>query len=101
MFAKQNKVIDFASFLDKVPPQCIEAEEAILGGILLDPDALARVRDELKPHHFYIGAHEYIYQAMLKLSELEKPTDLIVVIGGKPGYVQNGTRCKVLLRYLR
>lgn len=80
MFAKQNKVIDFASFLDKVPPQCIEAEEAILGGILLDPDALARVRDELKPHHFYIGAHEYIYQAMLKLSELEKPTDLIVVI---------------------
>ncbi|MGB6299783.1 MAG: replicative DNA helicase, partial [Rivularia sp. (in: cyanobacteria)] len=80
MFAKQNKVIDFASFFDKVPPQCIEAEEAILGGILLDPDALARVRDELKPHHFYIGAHEHIYRSMLKLSELEKPTDLIVVI---------------------
>ncbi|NJL79766.1 MAG: replicative DNA helicase [Richelia sp. RM2_1_2] len=80
MFAKQNKVIDFASFSGKVPPQCIEAEEAILGGILLDPGAIARVRDELKPYHFYIGAHSSIYQAMLKLNEQEQPTDLIVII---------------------
>ncbi|MEM7552602.1 MAG: replicative DNA helicase [Cyanobacteria bacterium P01_A01_bin.84] len=80
MFAKQNKVIDFSSYLEKVPPQCIEAEEAILGGILLDPGALARVRDELKPDHFYIGAHQHIYQAMLKLNEQEQPTDLIVLV---------------------
>ncbi|MGB3756515.1 MAG: replicative DNA helicase [Rivularia sp. (in: cyanobacteria)] len=80
MYAKQNKVIDFASFSGKVPPQCVEAEEAILGGILLDPGAIARVRDELKPHHFYIGAHSSIYQAMLKLNEQEQPTDLIVII---------------------
>ena len=80
MYAKLNKVIDFASFSGKVPPQCVEAEEAILGGILLDPGAIARVRDELKPYHFYIGAHSSIYQAMLKLNEQEQPTDLIVVI---------------------
>ena len=80
MYAKQNKVIDFSSYTSKVPPQCVEAEEAILGGILLDPGAIARVRDELKPHHFYIGAHSSIYQAMLKLNELQQPTDLIVII---------------------
>ena len=80
MFAKQNKVIDFSSYAGKVPPQCVEAEETILGGILLDPNAIARVRDELKPHHFYIGTHSSIYQAMLKLNEQEQPTDLIVVV---------------------
>ena len=80
MFVEQNKVIDFSSYSGKVPPQCIEAEEAILGGILLDPGALARVRDELKPHHFYIGAYQHIYHSMLKLSEQEQPTDLIVLV---------------------
>ena len=80
MYAKQNKVIDFSSYAGKVPPQCVEAEEAILGGILLDPGAITRVCDELKPHHFYIGAHASIYQAMLKLNEQEQPTDLIVII---------------------
>ncbi|WP_228060179.1 replicative DNA helicase [Plectonema radiosum] len=80
MYANQNNVIDFSFYASRIPPQCVEAEETILGGILLDPDALARVRDELKPHHFYIGAHSFIYQAMLKLNEQEQPTDLIVVI---------------------
>lgn len=80
MYANQNNVIDFSFYASRIPPQCVEAEESILGGILLDPDALDRVRDELKPYHFYINAHEHIYRAMLKLSELEKPTDLIVVI---------------------
>ena len=69
MFAKQNKVIDFSSYAGKVPPQCVEAEETILGGILLDPNAIARVRDELKPHHFYIGTHSSIYQSLLKQIE--------------------------------
>lgn len=80
MYANQNNVINFSSYVSKVPPQCVEAEEVILGGILLDPVAITRVRDELKPHHFYIVAHSSIYQAMLKLSEQEQPTDLIVII---------------------
>ena len=79
MYAKQNNVIDFASYADKVPPQCVEAEEAILGGILLDPGAIVRVRDLLEPKHFYVGAHSSIYQAMLKLNERSEPTDLIAI----------------------
>ncbi|WP_228020478.1 replicative DNA helicase [Sphaerospermopsis sp. LEGE 08334] len=60
-----------------LPPQNIEAEEAILGGILLDPEAIGRVRDRLVPEAFYINAHRDIYQAALTLHAQNKPTDLL------------------------
>jgi replicative DNA helicase len=62
---------------DRLPPQNIEAEEAILGGILLDPEAISRVRDRLTPEAFYISAHRDIYQAALILHAQNKPTDLL------------------------
>ncbi|MDF5720371.1 MAG: replicative DNA helicase [Rhizonema sp. PD37] len=62
---------------DRLPPQNIEAEEAILGGILLDPEALSRVSDRLAPEAFYISAHKEIYQAALRLHSQGKPTDLL------------------------
>lgn len=64
---------------DRLPPCNIEAEEVVLGGILLDPVAIYRVRDRLKPEHFYIGAHKDIYQACLRLSKKKQPTDLLHV----------------------
>lgn len=64
---------------DRLPPQNIEAEEAILGGILLDPEAISRVSDRLVPEAFYISAHKDIYQAALHLYEARKPTDLLSV----------------------
>ncbi|GAB1542284.1 hypothetical protein NUACC21_49580 [Scytonema sp. NUACC21] len=66
--------------MDRLPPQNIEAEEAILGGILLDPEAVSRVRDRLVPDAFYINAHKDIYQAALQLQSQGKPTDLLSVI---------------------
>lgn len=65
---------------DRLPPQNIEAEEAILGGIMLDPEAVTRVSDHLVPEAFYITAHKDIYQAALRLHRLGKPTDLLSVI---------------------
>ncbi|MEA5576081.1 replicative DNA helicase [Anabaena sp. UHCC 0451] len=62
---------------DRLPPQNIEAEEAILGGILLDPEAVGRVRDRLIPEAFYINAHRDIYQAALTLHAQNQPTDLL------------------------
>ncbi|TAF04441.1 MAG: replicative DNA helicase, partial [Nostocales cyanobacterium] len=62
---------------DRLPPQNIEAEEAILGGILLDPEAVGRIRDRLIPEAFYINAHRDIYQAALTLHAQNKPTDLL------------------------
>jgi replicative DNA helicase len=61
------------SFLDPergLPPQNIEAEEAVLGGLLLDPEAIARVEPILKtPQAFYVHSHRSIYKAILGLSK--------------------------------
>lgn len=65
---------------DRLPPQNIEAEEAILGGILLDPEAISRVSDRLVADAFYISAHKDIYQATLRLHNSGKPTDLLNVV---------------------
>ncbi|WP_071190557.1 replicative DNA helicase [Trichormus sp. NMC-1] len=62
---------------NRLPPQNIEAEEAILGGILLDQEAITRVSDRLFPEAFYISAHREIYQAALRLHAQGKPTDLL------------------------
>ena len=59
-----------------VPPQNIQAEEAVLGGILLDPDAIGRIADLIKPEAFYINAHQEIYKTALMLHTKGKPTDL-------------------------
>jgi replicative DNA helicase len=79
MYGRQKNVINFASSASKLPPQCLEAEEAILGGILLDPNAIMRVSDRLKPNHFYLNAHQDIYFSALRLSATEQPTDLIAI----------------------
>jgi replicative DNA helicase len=64
---------------NRLPPQNIEAEEAILGGILLDPEAVGRVSDRLVAEAFYVNAHKDIYQAALRLHAQGKPTDLLSV----------------------
>jgi replicative DNA helicase len=62
-----------------IPPQNIEVEEAILGGILLDPEAIGRVAEKLIPEAFYTPTHVDIYKAALALNSQGKPTDLITL----------------------
>ena len=71
--------LSFQSLSDRLPPQNIEAEEAILGGILLDPEAISRVSDRLNPDAFYISAHKDIYKGALRLHSQGKPTDLLAL----------------------
>ena len=71
--------LDFQAHADRLPPQNIDAEEAILGGILLDPEAIGRVSDTLTPESFYLAAHQNIYRAALTLHAQGKPTDLMSV----------------------
>jgi replicative DNA helicase len=72
--------LDFApNGYDRLPPQNIEAEEVILGGILLDPEAITRICDRLPAEAFYIDCHATIYRAMLDLHSKGKPTDLLSV----------------------
>jgi len=69
----------FESALERMPPQNIEAEEAILGGILLDPGALERVLEILKPESFYISAHQTLYRSTVALHQSGAPTDIMHV----------------------
>ncbi|MGQ9707392.1 MAG: replicative DNA helicase [bacterium] len=64
---------------ERTPPQVIEAEAAVLGAILLDPEALARVMPILKPEHFYSPAHRRVYEAMLALFDKKMPYDIVTV----------------------
>ena len=67
---------NFQSISDRIPPQNLEAEEAILGSLLLDPEAISRIVDLLKVEAFYLSAHREIYRTALMLHGQGKPTDL-------------------------
>lgn len=64
---------------DRLPPQNVEAEEAILGGILLDPEAIGRICDVLTVEAFSLEVHRIIYRAATTLHSQSKPTDLMSV----------------------
>ncbi len=63
----------------KIPPQNIEAEQSVLGSLLIDKDALLKVADFLRPEDFYRDDHKNIYEAILKLFEKRKPLDVLTL----------------------
>jgi replicative DNA helicase len=67
------------SSFERVPPQDLDAEQSVLGGMLLSKDAIADVVELLKGHDFYRPAHETIYQAILDLYAKGEPADPITV----------------------
>ncbi len=71
------KDIDYS--LHKIPPQNLDAEQSILGGVLLDNDALNGVIEVLGADDFYSEAHRKIFSAIIALSERNEPTDLVTL----------------------
>ncbi len=67
------------SAFERVPPQDLEAEQSVLGGMLLSKDAIADVVEVIKGHDFYRPAHETVYQAILDLYAKGEPADPITV----------------------
>lgn len=65
--------------LGKLPPQAIELEEAVLGALMLEKEALTAVVDMLQPESFYKEAHKAIYSAILDLFSESQPIDLLTV----------------------
>ena len=63
----------------KLPPQSIEAEMSILGGILVDNEAINRVLEVLSPEDLYRESHRKIMRAMIELNERGEPCDLITM----------------------
>lgn len=64
---------------ERVPPQDLDAEQSVLGGMLLSKDAIADVVEVLKGHDFYRPAHETVYTAILDLYARGEPADPITV----------------------
>ena len=67
-------------FQDRIPPQNIEAEQAVLGAIFLEPSSLIVTSEILIPEDFYRSAHQKIFNVMLKLNDEGKAVDLITVM---------------------
>ncbi|MGH2406916.1 MAG: replicative DNA helicase [Candidatus Limnocylindrales bacterium] len=65
--------------IDRLPPQSIEAEQSVLGALLIDKDAVIEVADFLRPDDFYRGHHGTIYGAVIDLYERREPVDLVTV----------------------
>ncbi len=63
----------------RVPPQALDMEEAVLGAIMLEKDAVITILDILKSESFYKEAHQKIYSAIIRLSQKEFPIDLYTV----------------------
>jgi len=78
--------------LEKVPPQAIEAEQGLLGGLMMDRNAIVKVVDSLKEDDFYKEAHQKIYQTMVELFSKGEPVDFL--------FLSNKLKEKNLLDYV-
>ncbi len=65
--------------MTKVPPQNLEAEQSVLGGIMVDPDALDKVVDIINENDFYKSAHKKIYLGITSLRQKNQPVDLLTI----------------------
>lgn len=65
--------------IGKLPPQAVDLEEAVLGALMLDKDALTSVIEILKPKSFYKEAHERIFAAIQRLFSRSEPIDILTV----------------------
>ncbi len=82
----------------RLPPQNIEAEQSVLGSLLIDPEAILKVTSFLRPEDFYRETHGLIYKAIVELHERRFPADFVTLcdeldrrgqleqVGG-PGYL--------------
>jgi len=64
---------------DRVPPQNTEAEQAVLGAVLLQTEALVTAMERLRSEDFYTPSHQLIFEAMIELGEANQPIDLVTL----------------------
>ncbi len=74
-----SEQLDLQTAALKVPPHSIEAEQAVLGGLMLDNNAWERVLDQVSDGDFYRHDHRLIYRAIHKLVDLNHPFDVVTL----------------------
>src|SRR3990167_7531989 len=67
------------SELGKIPPHNIEAEQSLLGALLLDADVMLKIGDLLRSDDFYKDSHRHIYETMIELIERHQPIDMLTL----------------------
>lgn len=77
---KRSSLTSLVSGLGKLPPQALDLEEAVLGALMLEKNALSEVIDILKPESFYKESHQKIFQAIYNLFQKTSPIDLLTVV---------------------
>ncbi|TSD04481.1 MAG: replicative DNA helicase, partial [Parcubacteria group bacterium Athens0714_12] len=63
--------------IEKLPPQNIEAEQSVLGSLLIDKEAIVKIADIIKPDDFYKDINRIIFESMLSLYEKREPIDVL------------------------
>lgn len=77
---KHQQAADLSEYVfGKLPPQALPLEEAVLGAIMIERDAIVTVVDFLRPEHFYLEKHQAIFRACLHLFETMQPIDILTV----------------------
>lgn len=77
---RRKPAADLSTFLyGRVPPQARDMEEAVLGALMLEKDALSLVVDILKPESFYVEANQKIFSAIQRLFHRSQPVDILTV----------------------
>jgi replicative DNA helicase len=66
--------------VERLPPHNLDAEQSVLGSLLIDRDAVIRIASYVKPSDFYRSAHGIIYEAILNLYNRREPTDLVTLV---------------------
>lgn len=64
---------------ERIPPQDLEAEQSVLGAMMLSKDIIILIAGKLKPDYFYRNAHSEIFQAIIALYQKNEPVDLVTV----------------------
>ncbi|MEI8388570.1 MAG: replicative DNA helicase [bacterium] len=78
-FKPARRIVIGADRAERLPPQSIEAEQAVLGALLIDPNAITRVVESLRPDSFYKQSHKFIYTTIVKLFNNNDPIDIVTV----------------------
>ena len=65
--------------VEKLPPQNIEAEQSVLGCVLIEQEAITKIADLLKADDFYKTDHQKIYEAVVDLYEKRQPIDILSI----------------------
>ena len=80
LFERVNKSPSVVSFeRGKIPPQALDLEEVVLGAMMIDKKGVDAVIDILHPNAFYKEAHQFVFEAIVKLFENTEPIDLLTV----------------------